>query len=44
MTKNMKFRNSKDLLYKPLPKPNKEFTQKYFNLTKKMFLWLKKQV
>lgn len=33
-----------DLLYKPLPQPNKKFTQKYFNFTKKMFLWLKKQI
>lgn len=33
-----------DLLCKPLSQPNKEFTQKYFNLTKKMFLWLKKQI
>jgi HEPN domain-containing protein len=32
-----------DMVYKPLPEPTKEFTQKYLKRTKKLFLWLKKQ-
>lgn len=32
-----------DLLYMPLPKPNRETTQKYLNKTKKFFLWAKNQ-
>lgn len=33
-----------DLKYKPLPKPSKNITQKYLNKTKKIFLWLQKQI
>ena len=32
-----------DIMYKPLPKPNKNITKEYLERTKKLFLWLKKQ-
>jgi len=32
-----------DLLYKPLPKADKNLTKNYLEKTKKLFLWLKKQ-
>lgn len=32
-----------DLLYKPLPKLDKKFTEIYLKRTKNFFLWLKKQ-
>ena len=32
-----------DIIYKPLPKSNKEQTKKYLQKTEKLFLWLKKQ-
>lgn len=32
-----------DIMYAPLPDPNKTFTKKLFSDTKKLFLWLKKQ-
>jgi len=32
-----------DMLYSPLPKPNKKFTEDYLEKTNKLFLWLQKQ-
>jgi len=32
-----------DLVYKPLFKPDKKFTENYLEKTKRFFLWLKKQ-
>lgn len=32
-----------DIMYAPLPDPNKTFTKKLFSDTKKLLLWLKKQ-
>jgi len=32
-----------DLLYKPLPKPERKFTKNYLDKTEKFFLWLQKQ-
>ncbi len=32
-----------DMLYLPLPKPNKKFTENYLEKTNKLFLWLQKQ-
>ena len=32
-----------DLIYRPLPKPSKDFTEDCLKRTKKLFLWLKKQ-
>lgn len=32
-----------DIIYKPLPKPNKEFTKDYLEKTDKLFIWLQKQ-
>lgn len=32
-----------DIMYSPLPDPNKTFTKKLFSETRKLFLWLKKQ-
>jgi len=31
-----------DLIYEPLPKPNKKFTQEYLKKTESLFLWLQK--